>query len=66
MAKTWLDEAREKFEQEYEKPVMEPLIVGFSGIDPCKKSTGGGGGSAEAGDATDAEYDEMLKHLGLI
>ena len=35
-----LDELKAEFYERYERPVIEPLVCGFSGIDPPLKATG--------------------------
>ena len=58
MAKNnWLAEAFREIAEEYETPGMKRLTVGFIGIDPAKKSTGGGGCGCAANHATDEEFD---------
>ena len=73
-----------EWEEEYDKPRAEGMIVGFSGLDPDRKQpAGGGGGVTESqvryiareeinankcdcpGMATNAEFDEMLRVVGL-
>ena len=66
-----------EWEREYDKPRAEGMIVGFSGLDPDRKQTGGGGVTetrvneivtthAAANTATKAEFNEMLADVGLI
>lgn len=50
MQKSWIED----FEQKYNKPQIEQITVGFSGIDPTPKYTGGSG---------EALADEVLKKL---
>ena len=53
MQKSWIEE----FEKKYNRPTVEPITVGFSGIDPNPKSTGG------SSEAVAEEVLEKLKEL---
>lgn len=50
MQKSWIED----FERKYNKPIVEPITVGFSGLDPTPKYIGGSG---------EAVADEVLKKL---
>ena len=48
MKQSWIEE----FERKYNKPKIEPIIVGFSGIDPQPK--------------VDVDAEELLKNIKLV
>ncbi len=52
MKKTY-KEIREEFYSRYKKPVLEPLVVGYSGIDPPLKPQ-----------VEDEEHEELTNLLG--
>ena len=50
MQRSWIED----FEKKYNKPTVEPITVGFSGIDPNPKCTGG---------SDEAVAEEVLQRL---
>lgn len=71
-----LEDLTEKFYERYSRPVIEPYILGFSGIDPPLKTSGAGsptdherlygllgGNSAGHYHLTWDEYDQVMELL---